>query len=145
MNDSSLKLVDMFTYLSSSILSTESDINMHLAKAWTAIIRLLIIWKSDLSDKIKCNFFQAAVESILQYGCTTWTLTKHIEKKPDRNCTRMLWAILNKSWKQHPMKQQLYSHLLPISKTIQIRQTRYGGHCWRCNGLLHMEMPGLAE
>ena len=33
------------------------------------------------------------------------------ERELDENCTRMLLAILNKSWKQHPTKQQLYSHL----------------------------------
>ena len=43
----------------------------------------------------------------------------------------MLQAILNKSKKQHPMKQQLYSHLSPISKTIQVRRTRHAGHNWR--------------
>ena len=43
----------------------------------------------------------------------------------------MVRAILNKSWKQHPSKQQLYGHLPPISKTIQIRRTRYVGHWWR--------------
>ena len=43
---------------------------------------------------------------------------------------RILWAILNKCWKQHPTKQQLYGHLPPILKTIQIRQTRHAGHCW---------------
>ena len=69
--------------------------------------------------------------SILLYGCTTWTLTKRVEKKLDGNCTRMLWAILNKSWKQHPTKNQLYGHLRPISKTIQIRRTKYAGHYWR--------------
>ena len=41
------------------------------------------------------------------------------------------WAILNKSWWQHPTKQQLYGHQPPITKTIKIRQTRYAGHCWR--------------
>ena len=35
LNGSSLKLVDKFTYRGSSILSTEKDINMRLAKAWT--------------------------------------------------------------------------------------------------------------
>ena len=43
----------------------------------------------------------------------------------------MLWVILNKSWKLHPSKQLQYAHLPPISKTIQKRWTRYGGHCWR--------------
>ena len=38
---------------------------------------------------------------------------------------------INKSWRQHPTKQQLYGHLPPIIKTIQIRQTRHAGHCWR--------------
>ena len=47
------------------------------------------------------------------------------------NYTRMLQAILNKSWKQHPTKQQMYGHLLSITKTIQVRQTRHAGHCWR--------------
>ena len=29
------------------------------------------------------SFFQAAVVSILLYGCTAWTLTKRLEKKLD--------------------------------------------------------------
>ena len=70
----SLKLVDKFTDLGSSISSTEKDINTRLTKTKTAIDRLSIIWKSDLSDKMKRSFFQAVVVSIL-YGCTTWTLT----------------------------------------------------------------------
>ena len=78
--------------------------------------------------------------SILLYGCTTWTLTKHVEKKLDGNCTRMLRAVLNKSWKQHPTKQQLYSYLLPISKTIQIRWTRHSGHCWRSKNVLFSDV-----
>ena len=53
---------------------------------WTAINRLSIIWMFDLSDKIKHDFFQAAVASILLYGCTTWMLTKHVKKKLDENC-----------------------------------------------------------
>ena len=85
-----LKLVDKFTYLGSSIESTEKDIDTRLTKAWTAINRLSIIWKSDLTNKMKRSFFQVAVTSILLYGCTTWTLTKRLEKKLDGNYTRML-------------------------------------------------------
>ena len=76
---------------------------------------------------MKRSFFQAAVASILLYGCTTWTLTKRLEKKLDANYTRMLRAILNKSWRQHPTRHQLP----PITKTIQVRRTRHAGHCWR--------------
>ena len=95
LNDSALKLVDKFTYLGSSVSSTEKDINTRLAKAWTAIGSLSVIWKSDLTNKIKCSFFQAAVVSILLYGSTTWTLTKRMEKKLDAKYTKMLRAILN--------------------------------------------------
>ena len=126
-----LKLVDKFTYLGSSVASTEKDIDTRLTKAWIAINRLSIIWKSDLTDKMKRSFFQAAVASILLYGCTTWTLTKRLEKKLNGNYTRMLRAILNKSWRQHPTRHQLYGHLPPITKTIQVRRTRHVGHCWR--------------
>ena len=124
LNGTSLKLIDRFTFLGSSVSSTEKDIDMQLTKAWTAIDKLLIIWKSDLTDKMKRSFFQAAVVSILLYVCTTWTLTKRLEKKLDGNYTRMLRAILNKSWWRHPTK-----HLPPITKTIQIRRTRHVGHC----------------
>ena len=126
-----LKLVDKFTYLGSSVESTEKDIETRLTKAWTAINRLSIIWKSDLTDKMKRSFFQAAVTSILLYGWTTWTLTKRLEKKLDGNYTRMLRAILNKSWQHHTTRYQLYGHLPPITKTIQVRRTRHAGHCWR--------------
>ena len=85
---------------------------------------------------MKCSFFQAAVVSILLYGCTTWTLTKRLEKKLDGNYTRMLQAILNKSWRQHPTSHQLYGHLPPITKTIQVRRTRHAGHCWRSRDVL---------
>ena len=79
---------------------------------------------------MKRSFFQAAVVSILLYGCTTWTLTKRLEKKLDGNYTRMLRAILNKSWRQHPTRHQLYGRLPPITKTIQVRRTRHAGY-WR--------------
>ena len=53
-----LKLVDKFTYLGNSVW-----------KAWTAIDRLSVIWKSDLTNKIKSSFFQTVVMSILLHGC----------------------------------------------------------------------------
>ena len=76
-------------------------------------------------------FWKAAVVLILLYGYTTWTLTKRLEKKLDGNYTRMLRTILNKSWWKHPTRHQLYGHLPPVTKTIQVRWTRHAGHCWR--------------
>ena len=80
---------------------------------------------------MKCSFFQAAVVSILLYGCTTWTLTKRLEMKLDGSYTRILRAIVNKSRRQHPTRHQLCGHLPPPTKEIQVRWTRYAGLCWR--------------
>ena len=77
-------------------------------------ILIFVIWgKSDLTDKMKRSFFQAVLVSILLYGCTTWTLTKRLEKKLDGNYTRMLRAILNKAWRQHPQATNYTATCLP--------------------------------
>ena len=49
---------------------------------------------------------------------------------------QMLRAILNKFWRQHPTRHQLYGQLPPITKTIQFRRTRHAGHCWRSKDVL---------
>ena len=124
-----LELVDRFTYIGSNISSTENDVNIQLAKAWAAIDRLSIMWKSDISNKIK-DFLQVVAVSILLYGQATWTLTKCTEKK--RKMKNQ--AILNKFWKQHPTKQKLYSQF--HWKNHRIRRTRHEGHSWRCKDKL---------
>ena len=95
LNSSSLKLLDKFTYLGSSLSSNDTDIKTRLAKAWIGIDRLSVIRKLDRTDKIKCSFFEAAVELIL---------SKRMEEKLDGNYIRMLRAILNNSWRQQPKK-----------------------------------------
>ena len=84
LNSVPLKLIDNFTYLGSSVLSTESNVSIRLTKVLTAIDRLKIIWKSDLSDKIKRYLFQAAIHG-------------RYEKKHEGNCPIMLRVLLNKS------------------------------------------------
>ena len=95
LNGTSLKLEDKFTYLGSSVSSTEKDIDTQLTKPWIAIDRLSIIRKSALTDKMKRSFFQGAVVSILLYGWTTWTLIKRLEKKLDdipQECCEQYWT-----------------------------------------------------
>ena len=100
-----LKLVDQFIHLGSNILSSESDVNICIGKTWTSIDRLLTIWKSDLSDKIKMQFFQAVVVSVLLYGCTTLTLTKRLEEKKLDGTTQgylmLFWTIPGSSTPQN--------------------------------------------
>ena len=44
---------------------------------------------------------------------------------------KIIFTWFFKSWRQHSTKHQLYGHLPPITKTIQVRRTRLAGHCWR--------------
>ena len=65
--------------------------------------------------------------------CTTWTLTKLLKKKLDGNYTRMLRVILNKSWRQHPTRHQLYGHLPPsrnLSKLDEPDTQDTAGEAW---------------
>ena len=70
LNDSSWKLVDKFTYLENRVSSTENDINTRLAKAWTANDNLSVLWKSDMTNKIKRSFFPSS-------GCIDTTIRMH--------------------------------------------------------------------
>ena len=125
-----IKQVEDFKYLGSYIASTEHDVNIRLGKAWNALNELDKIWKSNLTDKLKRNFFRAAVETVLLYGSVSWTLTTHLEKKIDGAYTRMLRTALNRSWKDHPTNVELYGHIPPISKLLQQQRMRFAGHCW---------------
>ena len=115
----------LLQYLGSNV-SSESDVNICIGRVWPAIDRLSVIWKSDFSDKIKWDFFQAVAVTVLLYGCTAWTLISHLEKKLDESNAKMLHYVLKKSWKQYSTKQQLYGHLVPILQAIHVRLTR---HC----------------
>ena len=88
--------------------------------AWTAIDRLSVIWKSDLTDRIKCSFYQATVVSILSYGCTTWMLTKHMEKKFGRqlhkNAVKCIEQVLEASPHKTAAVQTPYHPSLKLSK-----------------------------
>ena len=81
------KQVEDFKHLGSYIASTEHDVNIRLGKAWDALNEMDKIWKSNLPDNLKRNFFRAAVETVLS---VSWTLTTHLEKKIDGAYTRML-------------------------------------------------------
>ena len=95
LNSKPLRLVEHFPYLGSNISSTESEVNIRIGKTWTVICRLSIIWKSDLCNKIRREFFQAV--SVLLYSCTTWTLMNCFEKNLNGNYTKTLRVVWKKS------------------------------------------------
>ena len=78
---STLEVVKEFRFLGSLVSSTFADIKRRIALAWTALNKLLKIWRSNLSRSFKLRLFGSTVESVLLYGCETWTLTKKLEKR----------------------------------------------------------------
>ena len=126
-----LKPVNSFVYLGSQISATEKDFEINRAKAWKVLNGFDSIWKSNLPDNLKRNFFRATVEFILLYGATAWTLTKTLRSKLDGTYTRMLRAVLNISWRQHPTIAQLYGELPKITEILRERRMKFAGHCWR--------------
>ena len=100
------------------VFSFGVEVHFKLSATWPAILFMRIFSPYHIYIYIY----------IQQYR---WTLTKRLKKKLDGNYTRMLRAILNKSWRQHPKRHQLYGHLPPITKTIQVKGARHAGHCWR--------------
>ena len=60
-----IKQVEDFKYLGSYIASTEHDVHSRLGKVWNALDQLYKIWKSNLPDNLKRNFFREGVETVL--------------------------------------------------------------------------------
>ena len=130
LNSNNIKEVSNFKYLGSYMQSTEKYINIRLAKSWVAFNDIHSIWKSRQPAKMKRNFFRATVEYVLIYGYVSWILTKALDKRLNGNYTRMLRAILNRSWKDHPNNKEIYGNIPDICTSIRQQRLRFSGHCW---------------
>ena len=120
-----------FQYLGSWIDNTWQDIKVRKGQAWAALNKMDTIWKSTLKRETKMDLFKATVESVLLYGCETWTLNKKLNKSLDGCYTRMLRKVQNISWKQHLTNKELYGTQSQISSIIRKRRLRFAGHSVR--------------
>ena len=127
----SLEEVNDFKYLGAWMSSTEQDIKVRKAAAWKACNKLSKIWKSAMPKSLKHRIFAATVESVLLYGCESWTVTNKIEKSLDGCYTRMLRTVFNIHWSQHKTNKELYGDLPKLSQKIRERRNRFAGHCFR--------------
>ena len=126
-----IKVVNNFKYLGAWMESTEKDFQVRKAVAWSACHKLRKIWNSSLSRKIKVRLFTATVETVLLYGCETWTVSKSLEKRLNGCYTRMLRMALNISWSKKLTNEQLYEDIPPVSNKVAERRMRLSGHCIR--------------
>ena len=99
--------------------------------AWIAFNKLDKIWKSNLSKSFKKKLFCSTVESVLLYGCETWTLTVELERKLDGCYTKLLRTSLGYSWRDHIRNEVLYGKLPKVTFKIRQRRLRLAGHCKR--------------
>jgi len=90
-----------------------------------------VIWKSNLSRELKIRLFTGIVESVLLYGCETWSINKTVEKKIDGVYTRLLRTALNISWRDHITNAVVYGKLPKVSSKVRERRMRLAGHCVR--------------
>ena len=126
-----LEQKDDFKYLGSWVDESRKDITVRKALAWRALNDMSKIWKSTMSPDLKKRFFVATVESILLYGCESWSLTESLEKSLGGTYTRMLRMALDIHWSSHTTNDELYGELPRIADKIAARRLRLAGHCHR--------------
>ena len=56
-----------------------------------------------------------------------WTAGEEARRQLHKNVA----SNIEQDLVEHPTRHQLYGHLAPITKTIQVRRARHAGHCWR--------------
>ena len=135
LNGSSLKLVNKFTYLGSSVSSTENDINTWQTKLWTAIDRLSVLWKSDLTDKIKHS------------GPVDTAIWMHYMNANKMRWKKSLTATTQECWEQYwtshgggtPQSSSCTATYHQSRKLV--RRSRHAGHCWRSEDELRWHTP----
>ena len=105
--------------------------NIRIGQAWSALNKMMKVWKSNLKNHLKIGFFRVTVESVLLYGAECWKMTGKMSNRLDGSYTRMLRAVLGVSWKEYKTNKELYGNLPQITDTLMIRRLRFIGHCWR--------------
>ena len=79
------------------------DVDTRIAKAWGALNGLSKVWLSPITKETKIRVFKALTESIVLYGCDSWTLTKSLTKNINGASTQMLRKVQHISWNRRRM------------------------------------------
>ena len=119
LNQKPRKLLDQFTYFTSSISSTESNVNLCIGKSWSVMDMLLTIGKSDLSEKIRWEYAKVVVVSLLLFGCIIWTLMNFTKSLmgTKQECYMMFWT---NSISSTPLNSSSMTTYLPSQKPSKL-------------------------
>ena len=81
---------------------------------------------------MQCIYINKLYLIVLIYGSVSWTpIKKYLKKILNGNYTRMLRAILNRYWKDHPNNKEIYGNIPDICTSIIQQRLRFSGNCWR--------------
>ena len=105
------------------------DIKQRIAKAMSRCGQLRHIFAAKaLSLAIKLRLYEAAVLSLLTYGCETWSLCEKTRRCLNGANSRMLAHITGKSIREEARPQTTSLNLV---RQIRIRRYRWLGHILR--------------
>ena len=82
-----------------------------------------------MRKEIKVRFFVAAVETILLYGCESWTVTPKIECMLHGTYTKILRKATNIKWWERKPNDEVYEELPLFGSKIAARRMKLAGHC----------------
>ena len=109
--------------------SQQFDVDSRIAMAMTRCGRLKPIFDSEaISLDLKLRLYEAAVCSLMTYGCETWTIDEKTRKRINGANSAMLARITGKSIPQEARPQ---STSLNLVKRIRMRRHRWLGHILR--------------
>lgn len=128
-----------FKYLGSYVASSETDIRIRKGQAWGAFWKMKDVFCSkSLRIGLKMKIFKAACLTILLYGCESWILNEKLAKSLDSFATSCYRIMLNIKRLDKVTNDEVYkrvaagsTHIDPLSRTVQIRQLKFVGHCLR--------------
>ena len=122
LNSVRLDVDDHFTYLDSCLSkdgSIGSEINARISKARMAFANLLHLWRrNDVSLPVKGRVYNAAVRSVLLYGCETWPLRQQDVQRLevlDHRCLRQLAKV---GWSDRVSNLEVRKYVLGGNEVI---------------------------
>ena len=133
-----VEVIDDYNYLGAWVVSTKRDAGIRRAKAWKTLHNLKKVWKSNLANQMKRQFFVATVESVKPYGSEVWNLTVQQECSIDGLYTWMLLLALNMSWERRPLRHFPGSQKkskLDVCTVLRTLCSPFGAR-GKCNGLI---------
>ena len=126
--EAKIERVQDYVYLGSHIISSKTDVEARIGKAWAIFWEMKKIWRAkNIPLPLKTKIFSQTCVPILLYGSETWTITKKLEKKINTFAMKAYRIILNISWKDKVRNEDVLKLIKKnlLYETLKTRQINY--------------------